>query len=152
MKLSEQGIKLIHEREGCKLKPYLDTKGVWTDGYGNTEGVIPNGPPISQEKAEADFERHKHVFEDSVNDCVKVELQQHQFDALASFAYNVGRYALANGGQPGPSSILRALNQGDYMGAGLAFNNWMRDPEVRTRRAGERDQFLGVAFEARRPV
>jgi lysozyme len=152
VKTSEQGIKLLHGREGCVLKPYQDTKGVWTDGWGNTHGVVPNGPPISQEKADADFVRHLEVFEKSVNDCVKVPLKQHQFDALVSFAYNVGKNALAFGNSGGPSSILRALNAGDYAGAGKAFNNWMADVSVRTRRAGERDQFLGVAFEARRPV
>lgn len=152
MKTSPQGIKLLHGREGCRLKPYLDTKGVWTDGWGNTHGVIPNGPPITQEKADADFARHLEVFEQSVNDCVTVPLEQHQFDALVSFAFNVGKNALAYGNGGKPSSILRALNAGDYEGAGEAFNNWMADFEVRTRRAGERDQFLGIAFEARRPV
>lgn len=153
MKTSPQGIELLHAREGCRLKPYQDTKGVWTDGWGNTRGVVPNGPPITREKADADFVRHLETFEKSVNDCVKVPLKQHQFDALVSFAYNLGKNALAfGGGGGGPSSILRALNAGDYEGAGKAFNNWMADPEVRTRRAGERDQFLGLAFEARRPV
>jgi lysozyme len=152
MKTSKQGIKLLHEREGCRLTPYRDTKGVWTDGWGNTHGVIPNGPPITQEMADADFVRHLEVFEKSVNDCVKVKLLQHQFDALVSFAYNCGKNALAYGSNGGPSSILRALNAGDYKGAGDAFNNWMADESVKTRRAGERDQFRGIAFEARRPV
>lgn len=153
MKISQQGIQLLKEREACVLKPYRDTKGVWTDGWGNTHGVIPNGPPITQEKADADFERHLEVFEKAVNDCVKVPLEQHQFDALVSFSHNCGKHALAYGGGEGrPSSILRALNRGDYEGAGQAFNNWMADFEVRTRRAGERDQFLGIAFEARRAV
>ncbi len=83
---------------------------------------------------------------------MKVPLDQHQYDALASFAFNCGERALAYGNEGRPSSILRALNAGDYDGAGHAFNNWMADPEVRTRRAGERDQFLGIAFEPRRPV
>lgn len=152
MKTSKQGIELLHGREGCRLTPYKDTKGIWTDGWGNTHGVVPNGPPITQAKADADFVHHLDVFERSVADCVKVPLKQHQFDALVSFAYNVGKNALAFGNNGGPSSILRALNAGDYDGAGDAFDNWMADPEVRTRRAGERDQFLGIAFEPRRPV
>lgn len=152
MKTSQQGITLLHGREGCELKPYQDTKGIWTDGRGNTVGVVPNGPPITRAKADADFVRHLEVFEKSVNDCVTVPLKQHQFDALVSFAYNVGANALPHGSNGGPSSILRALNKGDYDGAGDAFDNWMADPTVRTRRAGERDQFRGVAFEPRRPV
>lgn len=152
MRTSAQGIQLLHERESCVLTPYRDTKGVWTDGWGNTENVIPYGPPITQEKADADFARHLARFEKAVNDAVQVPLEQHQYDALVSFSYNCGARALAYGNNGGPSSILRALNAGDYEGAGRAFNNWMADPEVRTRRAGERDQFLGVAFEPRRPV
>lgn len=152
MKTSPQGIQLLKDREACRLKPYRDTKGVWTDGWGNTHGVVPNGPPITQEKADADFAHHIEVFEKAVNDCVEVPLEPHQFDALVSFSHNCGKNALAYGSNGGPSSILRALNAGDYDGAGKAFNNWMADPEVRTRRAGERDQFLGIAFEPRRPV
>jgi len=151
MKTSDQGIRLLHDREACRLTPYRDTKGVWTDGWGNTEGVVPYGPPITQEKADADFARHLERFEKAVNDCVTVPLEQHQFDALVSFSYNCGARALAYGNKGGPSSILRALNAGDYEGAGNAFNNWMADPEVRTRRAGEREQFKGTAFQARFP-
>lgn len=151
MKTSDQGIRLLHEREACRLKPYQDTKGVWTDGWGNTEGVVPHGPPITQGKADADFARHLERFEKAVNDCVTVPLEQHQFDALVSFSYNCGARALAYGSNGGPSSILQALNAGDYEGAGNAFNNWMADAEVRTRRAGEREQFKGTAFQARIP-
>lgn len=147
---SPQGIKLLQDREACVLVPYLDTKGVWTDGWGNTHGVIPHGPAITQAKADADFTKHLRVFEEAVNACVKVPLKGHQFDALVSFSHNCGKNALAYGGGNGqPSSILRALNAGNYEGAAMAFNNWMADPEVRTRRAGEREQFRGARFEAR---
>lgn len=152
LELTARDVDLIKQREGCVLKPYRDTKGIWTDGYGNTHGVVPNGPPITQEKADADFARHLVNFRRSVLACVNVPLKDHQLGALVSFALNVGGDALPHGANGGPSSILRALNAGDYEGAGNAFNNWMADPEVKTRRAGERDQFRGVAFEARRPV
>ena len=152
MKMDQLSLRLLKEREACVLKPYRDTKGVWTDGWGNTVGVVPNGPPITQAKADADFARHVEIFENAVNACVKVPLKPYQFGALVSFSHNCGKNALAYANNGGPSSILRALNAGDYEGAGRAFNNWMADPEVRTRRAGERDQFLGIAFEARRPV
>lgn len=45
----------IKSDEGCRLTPYEDGVGVWTDGYGNTHGVVP-GHAITQEKADADFE------------------------------------------------------------------------------------------------
>ena len=53
----------------------------------------------------------------------------------------------ANGGIFKPQG--EALNAGDHSGCAAAFNNWMADVEVRTRRAGEREQFRGTSFEAR---
>jgi len=36
MKLNEEGLKILHQREGLKLKPYLDTEGIPTIAMGNT--------------------------------------------------------------------------------------------------------------------
>lgn len=156
MQLSDLGSRLLHEREGKRNRAYRDSKGYWTIGYGHLLSQNRNqdlsNVVWSDEEVWNAWMKDKAVYEKSVNDCVRVPLQQHQFDALVSFAYNCGIAALPYGNGGKPSSILRALNAGDYLGAGLAFNNWMADPEVRTRRAGERDQFLGRAFEARRPV
>jgi lysozyme len=143
MKTSEQGIKLLHGREGCVLKPYRDSVGVWTDGWGNTHGVIPNGPPITQAKADADFRRHLEAFEAAVNDAVKVPIPQHAFDALVSFAYNVGVGAFKS------STLVRVLNAGDTAGAAKQFDRWHIPAEITSRRNGEREQFKGTAFEAR---
>lgn len=38
---SVEGLKLIADYEGCRLQPYQCSAGVWTDGIGNTSGVIP---------------------------------------------------------------------------------------------------------------
>jgi lysozyme len=128
---------------------YLDTKGIPTIGVGHTGPEVHLGLVWSEDKCREVFARDLERFERSVNDCVTVELEQYEFDALVSFAFNCGVNALPHGGNGGPSSILRALNAGDHEAAGEAFNNWMADPEVRTRRAGEREQFKGAAFEAR---
>ncbi len=153
MKLSPQGVDLLIEREGKRNRAYQDTKGIWTIGVGHVDPGIYDGLYWTDEQVRDAFIKDVKRFEDSVNACVTVPLKQHQFDALVSFAFNCGENALPHGGgNGGPSSILRALNAGNYQQAGLAFNNWMADASVRTRRAGERDQFLGIAFEARRPV
>lgn len=152
MKLSQQGIDLIVEREGKRNKAYQDTKDIWTIGVGHTGPEVHEGLYWTDQQIEEAFRKDVARFEDSVNACVTVALRQHQFDALVSFALNCGENALPHGNNGGPSSILRALNAGNYAAAGDAFNNWMADVEVRTRRAGERDQFRGIAFEARRPV
>lgn len=153
MILSDEGSRLLHAREGKRNKAYRDSKGYWTVGYGhllstNINADYSNVVWSDKEVWDA-WMKDKAVYEKAVNDCVKVPLKQHQFDALVSFAFNCGVNALPYGNKGGPSSILAALNKGDYLAAGLAFNNWMRDPEVRTRRAAEREQFLGRKFVAR---
>lgn len=156
MKTSEQGRKLLIQREGLLTEAYRDSKGYWTIGVGHLLSLDKTanfgGTVWTKEQCEEVFEQDLAKYEKSVNDCVKVPLEQHQFDALVSFQHNLGVNALPHGNEGRPSSVLRALNAGDYEGAGHAFNNWMADPEVRTRRAGERDQFLGIAFEPTRPV
>lgn len=145
MKISDQGLRLLVDREGCVLKPYRDSVGVWTDGVGNTVGVIPHGPAITQEEADADLRYNLNRFEMAVNDGVKVSLEQHQYDALVSFAFNVGEGAFRT------STLLKKLNAGDYEGAALQFDRWHIPPEITSRRNGEREQFRGTWFAARVP-
>ena len=57
---------------------------------------------------------------DCVNQCVKVEPNQNQFDALVSFTYNLGCKALMG------STLLKLLNEHDYQGAALQFVRWDR--------------------------
>ena len=145
MKISDRGLKLLAEREGCVLKPYLDSVGVWTDGVGNTVGVIPNGPAITQEESDADLRYNLNRFEMAVNDSVKVDLEQHQYDALVSFAFNVGEGAFKS------STMVKKINAGDYAGAALQFDRWHIPQEITSRRNGEREQFRGARFAARVP-
>lgn len=145
MKISDQGLRLLVEREGCVLKPYRDSVGVWTDGVGNTVGVIPNGPPITQEKADADLRRNLDRFEKAINDSVTVGLEQYQFDALVSFAFNVGEGAFKS------STLLKKINLYRFEEAAVQFDRWHIPPEITTRRNGEREQFKGASFQARIP-
>lgn len=149
MKISPQGINLLIEREGLHTAAYRDSKGIPTIGVGHVAPDVFIGLHWTEEKCREVFAKDLERFERAVNDAVKVPLEQHQFDALVSFSFNCGVNALAYGDHGGPCSILRALNAGDYDGAAQAFNNWMADPEVRTRRAAEREQFAGRAFVAR---
>jgi lysozyme len=47
---SVEGLKLIADYEGCRLQPYQCDAGVWTDGIGNTSGVVP-GKTITERQA-----------------------------------------------------------------------------------------------------
>lgn len=152
MKLSDEGVSLLIEREGLRKRAYEDTKGVWTIGVGHTGPEVYDGLYWTEDQCRDAFRKDVERFENAVNACVTVPLKQHEFDALVSFAFNVGTAALPHGGPGGgPSSILAAVNRGDMAGAANAFNNWMADPECRTRRAGEREQFAGRHFQARYP-
>lgn len=152
MKLSETGVDLLMAREGIRTKAYRDTKGIWTIGVGHTGPEVHEGLVWTEDQCREAFRRDVVRFENSVNACVTVPLKQHEFDALVSFAFNVGEAALPHGGGGGgPSSILAAVNRGDMAAAANCFNNWMADPECRTRRAGEREQLAGRHFQARYP-
>ena len=149
MKLSKQGIDLLTEREGIRNSAYRDSKNILTIGIGHTGPEVQEDTVWTDEKVKEVFAIDVEKYEKSVDECVKVPLEQYQFDALVSFAFNCGVNALPRGNNGAPSSILRALNATDYVGAERAFNNWMADASVKTRRAGEREQFAGRHFVAR---
>ena len=122
MQTSDKGIALIKQFEGCKLTAYQDSVGVWTIGYGWTQPVdgkpIRAGMTIKQETADRVLKTGLVSYESDVSRLVKVGLTQGQFDALVSFAYNLGARALST------STLLRKLNAGDYAGAADEFLRW----------------------------
>lgn len=124
--ISAAGLDLIKEFEGYhkalpdgRCTAYLCPAGVWTIGWGCTEGVKP-GMIWTRAEAEAALLRELARFERAVVSLVKVPINQHQFDGLVSFAYNCGSGALAK------STILRRLNAGDVAGAAAAFGMWTK--------------------------
>lgn len=90
MKTSSVGLKLIKSFEGCRLTAYKCPAGVWTIGYGHTGGV-KSGMMITQAKADAYLKSDLAKFETHVMSYdKKYKWTQNEFDALVSFAYNVG--------------------------------------------------------------
>lgn len=89
MKISKRGIDLIKQFEGCRLTAYKDPAGVWTIGYGHTKSV-KQGMKITQEQAEELLKKDLAVYEAKVEKYSKYNWNQNQFDALVSFAYNIG--------------------------------------------------------------
>lgn len=122
--LSLAGIDLIGNFEGIRLEAYQDSAGVCTIGYGTT--VYPNGAPVqpndqcSIEQARSFMHHDLARFEKAVSSSVKVPLTQNQFDALVSLSYNIGAGAFTN------STLLKLLNQGDYVGASHQFDVWIK--------------------------
>ena len=90
MRISNKGIELIKQFEGCRLKAYKDPAGVPTIAYGHTAGV-KMGDTITQEQADELLRDDLVIYEGKVakyDD--KYHWNQNQFDALVSFAYNIG--------------------------------------------------------------
>ena len=88
MTTSQKGIDLIKEFEGCVLKAYKCPAGVWTIGYGTTQGVKPN-MVITQAQAETFLKRDIKPVESVLNG-MGINYTQWQFDALVAFVYNLG--------------------------------------------------------------
>lgn len=90
MNISKKGLDIIKKYEGLRLTAYKCPAGVWTIGYGHTKGVS-NGMVITQAQAD------KFLLEDIVNAEKNVNSfnskyfwTQNEYDALVSFAFNVG--------------------------------------------------------------
>lgn len=145
MNISKNGIELIKRFEGLELEAYPDSVGVWTIGYGWTQAVdgkkIAPGMRIDQATADRLLKCGVVQYEQGVNQLVKVRITQGQFDALVSFAYNLGLRSLST------STLLRKLNNGDTQGAADEFGRWVNAGGKRldglvSRRAAEREMFL----------
>ncbi|HHK5709943.1 lysozyme [Serratia nevei] len=145
MNISKSGIELIKRFEGLRLKAYQDSVGIWTIGYGWTQPVDGKkvGPGMQIDQATADRLLKCGVvqYEQGVNQLVKVRITQGQFDALVSFAYNLGLRSLST------STLLQKLNAGDKQGAADQFGCWVNAGGKRldglvARRAAEREMFL----------
>ena len=93
-KISQAGLDLIKQFEGCRLTAYQCSAGVWTIGYGHTAGVH-RGMKITQAQADAYLKQDVAKFEKYVNNASYVpftsKLNQNQFDALVSFVFNLGQ-------------------------------------------------------------
>lgn len=92
--ISAAGIALIKRFEGCRLTAYKCSAGVWTIGYGHTSGVH-SGQAITQAQADALLRQDLEKFERYVNSTAYVpitaQLNENQFAALVSFAFNCGQ-------------------------------------------------------------
>ena len=148
---SQDCYDIICAFESFKGSPYQCQAGVWTIGYGTTvyqngKPVRPTDHPITRDKAIAYMRRDVDRFSADVASLVTVPLQQCMFDALVSFAYNVGAGAKGLGG----STLLKLLNAGDYYNAAEEFPKWNKAKGLVSnglirRRAAERALFRGDA-------
>lgn len=149
--LSEKGADFIKESEGFKKQPYYCSASVLTVFWGHTKCASEY---VNNTLSDADarrigdllFRQDVGRFEEQVRRLVKAPLTDPQFDALVSFAYNLGGGALES------STLLKKLNKGDYKGAAKQFDRWVYADGKKllglvTRRAKERAMFERHAGE-----
>ena len=145
MHISPSGIDLICNFEGKRLAAYDDGVGVWTIGFGTT--VYPNGIKVmkgdtcTEAQAKTYMAHDLKKFEATVNKAVTVQLNQNQFDALVSLAYNIGTNAFSK------STLVKKLNANDIRGAADQFDVWVNAGGKRmqglvNRRAREKALFI----------
>lgn len=131
---TRDGLNLIKSLEGEKLVAYLCPAGVWTIGVGHTSAaglprVVP-GMKITPQESDSIFRLDIDRFEDQVESLLaksRIEVAPYEFDALVSFAFNVGMGAFRT------SSVFKRLARGDRPGAAAAFLQWnkARDPKTK---------------------
>lgn len=140
MRASRNAITLLKRFEGFSATPYLDVAGYSTIGYGHCIKPGEKFESISEQEAEELLINDLAVAERCIQRLVKAGLSQNQFDALASFIYNVGARAFEN------STLLKMIDKGDMHGAALQFDRWVyaggrRQPGLITRRRSEKNLF-----------
>lgn len=117
MKISLEGLGLIKKFEGCELEAYKCAAGVWTIGYGSTKEV-KEGDTLTQGEADYLLKYEMDEYEGYVNDMVKVDLNQNQFDALVSWVFNLGPSNLSS------STLLTRINNKDWKDVPNQIKRW----------------------------
>ncbi len=109
-RLVPEAIALIKHFEGCFLEAYRDPLNIWTIGYGHIADVA-RGMSITPHRAESLLMEDLETAQTDVRRNVKVPLNENEFGALVSLAFNIGGSAF------GQSTLVRKLNRGDRHGA-----------------------------------
>lgn len=125
MTTSQNGIDFIAKEEGCILHVYKDSAGIPTIGIGtirypNGMYVTMNDPDITFAEAEDYLRYEVKAKEAAVNSMIEgLNINQNQFDAVVSFAYNCGVGALHG------STLLRLIKENvNDPGITAAFEMW----------------------------
>lgn len=110
--MTKEGIEMIKSFEGCRLEAYKCQAGVWTIGYGHTQGVY-EGKKITQEEADRLLASDLAKFETGVRNILGSAscMAENKIDALVSLAYNIGVSAFKN------STLVKKIKQSDCVEA-----------------------------------
>ena len=115
---SVEGLKLIADYEGCRLKPYLCDAGKWTDGIGNTVGVVP-GRIITERQAAATSSPTCYALRRHWRAALRFLCRSRFYDALVSLAFNVGT------GNACGSTMVTLIKKGRWRDACYQLPRWV---------------------------
>lgn len=109
----------IQQWEKCILTPYKDQAGLWTIGWGHLlpKGYVPKGL-FTQEDADELFLLDLGGIGKDVEECIRTQVTQNQYDALVSLAFNIGTEKLAR------STVVNLVNQEKFLDAAEWFAPW----------------------------
>ncbi len=145
MKINQAGLDLIKKYEGFRSRAYRDVVGVWTIGYGHTSMAglprVTPGLKISRQQGESILARDVEKFSRQIRPLIHVKLNDNQFSALVSFAYNVGVGGFKR------SSVLQRVNTGRFDAVPNRLSLWVKAggktlKGLVRRRAAEGELFL----------
>lgn len=136
LKTSPEGLALIADLEGCRLSPYRCSAGVWTSGIGHTAGVVPTRE-ITERDAAANLIADVMKVEKRLAACASVEMPPRVYDALVSFAFNVGTGAACR------STLVSLINRKQWSQACGELPRWVyvngnKNAGLENRRAREK--------------
>jgi len=136
MNFSQNCVAITKQFEGCQLTSYQDPAGVWTIGYGHTGAEVREGLTIDQGYADRLLMMDLLWAQKVVNDSVKAQLNQNQFDALCDFVFNCGSSNFRS------STLLKLINNEKFDEAVREFAKWNKSrgkvlPGLTARRAAE---------------
>lgn len=118
LKTSAAGLALIADFEGCRLSAYQCSAGVWTNGIGHTAGVRPQ-TQISERQAAVNLVEDVMRVEKGIARCMPVAMPQPVYDAVVSFAFNVGVTAACK------STLAFFINKGQWRDACEQLPRWV---------------------------
>ncbi|APG19283.1 glycoside hydrolase [Kosakonia radicincitans] len=133
---SQPGLALIADLEGCRLRPYQCSAGVWTSGIGHTAGVAPTRD-ISEKEAAVNLVADVLHVERRLAACAPVAMPSQVYDAVVSFAFNVGTAAACR------STLVWFINHKQWQQACNQLPRWVfingdRNRGLENRRERER--------------